>query len=145
MDIDSCCLDGNADAVEFCPHYPYHHVLAAATYNLKEGVEPSRRGKNESFFLKFSSRKPLERFSQILAFSMDIDSCCLDGNADAVEFCPHYPYHHVLAAATYYLKEGVEPSRRGSLSVYSVRADTRLELLNRVEMAGIFDVKWRHV
>ncbi|KAK1326246.1 WD-40 repeat-containing protein MSI5 [Acorus calamus] len=79
----------------------------------------------------------------ILSFSMDIDSCRLDGNADVVEFCPHYPYHHVLAAATYNLKEGVEPSRRGSLSVYSARADTGLELLNRVEMAGIFDVKWR--
>ncbi|KAK8337573.1 hypothetical protein V6Z12_A09G195200 [Gossypium hirsutum] len=36
MDVAHCYLEGNADAVEFCPHDGYQHVLAASTYTLKE-------------------------------------------------------------------------------------------------------------
>uniref|UniRef100_A0A5B7BX14 methylated diphthine methylhydrolase n=1 Tax=Davidia involucrata TaxID=16924 RepID=A0A5B7BX14_DAVIN len=74
---------------------------------------------------------------------MDVAHCYLDGNADAVEFCPHDSFCHVLAASTYTLQEGERPSRSGSISLFNVNADAgRLELFHRVETAGIFDVKW---
>lgn len=74
---------------------------------------------------------------------MDVAHCQLDGNADAVEFCPHKPYNHILAAATYTLQEGTQPTRSGSISLFDVNVDdNRLELLHRVETAGIFDMKW---
>ncbi|XP_052174691.1 uncharacterized protein LOC127789760 [Diospyros lotus] len=74
---------------------------------------------------------------------MDVAHCFLDGNADAVEFCPHESLHHVLAASTYTLQEGDKPSRSGSISLFNVDADMgRLELFHRVETAGIFDIKW---
>lgn len=73
---------------------------------------------------------------------MDIANFSLEGNADAVEFCPHYPSHHILAAATYTLQEGIQPNRSGSISLFSVSIDTGLQLLHRVETAGIFDIKW---
>ncbi|XP_008812176.1 diphthine methyltransferase [Phoenix dactylifera] len=73
---------------------------------------------------------------------MDVDSCYLDGNADAVEFCPHHPFHHILAAATYTLEEGNQPHRSGSISLFSADADVGLELLHRVRTTGIFDIKW---
>lgn len=69
--------------------------------------------------------------------------CYLQGNADAVEFCPHDTYHHVLAASTYTLQEGDQPSRSGSISLFNVDAELgRLELGHRVDTAGIFDIKW---
>ena len=72
--------------------------------------------------------------------------CHLDGNADAVEFCPHDSYTHVLAAATYTLEEGDKPSRSGSISLFDVDADSgRFELFHRVGVAGIFDIKWNPV
>lgn len=73
---------------------------------------------------------------------MDVASCHLDGNADAVEFCPHQPFHHILAAATYTLEEGIQPNRSGSISLFSADADTGLQLLYRFQTAGVFDVKW---
>ncbi|XP_043704271.1 diphthine methyltransferase [Telopea speciosissima] len=74
---------------------------------------------------------------------MDVAHCYLDGNADAVEFCPHQSFHHLLAASTYTLQEGVQPSRSGSISLFSVDANAcSLNLLHRVETAGIFDIKW---
>ncbi|XP_077241758.1 uncharacterized protein LOC143882182 [Tasmannia lanceolata] len=73
---------------------------------------------------------------------MDVAHYCLDGNADAVEFCPHYLFNHVLAAATYTLQEGVEPSRSGSISLFSVDIDRGLELFHCIETAGVFDIKW---
>ncbi|XP_062029492.1 uncharacterized protein LOC133745432 isoform X2 [Rosa rugosa] len=77
---------------------------------------------------------------------MDLAHCCLEGNADAVEFCPHESYRHVLAASTYTLQEGDQPSRAGSISLFSVDADTaRLDLCQRIETAGIFDIKWNPV
>ncbi|XP_057952625.1 uncharacterized protein LOC131146839 [Malania oleifera] len=78
---------------------------------------------------------------------MDVAHCYLDGNADAVEFCPHDSFHHVLAASTYTLQEGAQPSRSGSISLFNVDADNmdRLELFHRVETAGIFDIKWNPV
>lgn len=77
---------------------------------------------------------------------MDLGSCYLGGNADAVEFCPHRPFRHVLAAATYTLQEQ-ERDRAGSISLFSVDvasedASRRLQLLHTVETAGIFDMKW---
>lgn len=74
---------------------------------------------------------------------MDVAHCYLDGNADAVEFCPHESFHHVLAAATYTLQEGDQPSRSGSISLFNVNAEKGgLELFHRTEGAGIFDIKW---
>ncbi|KAG8065214.1 hypothetical protein GUJ93_ZPchr0004g38266 [Zizania palustris] len=85
-------------------------------------------------------------------FGMDLGSCYLGGNADAVEFCPHHPFHHVLAAATYTLQEqNEEPQdRAGTVSLFSVDADEedasqRLRLLHTVETAGVFDMKWSPV
>ena len=77
---------------------------------------------------------------------MDLGSCYLGGNADAVEFCPHRPFRHVLAAATYTLQEQ-ECDRAGTISLFSVDAASedasrRLRLLHTVETAGIFDMKW---
>ncbi|KAL6177480.1 hypothetical protein ACLB2K_049006 [Fragaria x ananassa] len=77
---------------------------------------------------------------------MDVAHCHLEGNADAVEFCPHESYRHVLAASTYTLQEGDQPSRAGSISFFDVDADmARLDLCHRVETAGIFDIKWNPV
>uniref|UniRef100_A0A1D1XY32 methylated diphthine methylhydrolase n=1 Tax=Anthurium amnicola TaxID=1678845 RepID=A0A1D1XY32_9ARAE len=73
---------------------------------------------------------------------MDVACFHLDGNADAVEFCPQYPFHHILAAATYTLQEGVQPARSGSISLFSVEDVVGLELIHRVETVGIFDIKW---
>lgn len=74
---------------------------------------------------------------------MDIGHCHLDGNADAVEFCPHESFHNVLAACTYTLQEGDQPSRTGSISLFDVDANSsRLSLIHRVQTAGIFDIKW---
>ncbi|OWM81455.1 diphthine methyltransferase homolog [Punica granatum] len=74
---------------------------------------------------------------------MDIAHCYMDGNTDAVEFCPHDDYHHVLATSTYTLLEGDNPSRSGSVSLFNVNADSsHLELFHRVEVPGIFDIKW---
>ncbi|KAF8390446.1 hypothetical protein HHK36_024972 [Tetracentron sinense] len=74
---------------------------------------------------------------------MDVAHCYLDGNPDAVEFCPHDSFHHVLAASTYTLQEGAQPNRSGSISLFSVDANVgNLELLHRTDTAGIFDIKW---
>lgn len=81
---------------------------------------------------------------------MDVADCFLDGNADVVEFCPRESFQHLLAAATYTLKEGDHPSRSGSISLFDVNADAGgggrgLDLLYRVETSGIFDMKWNPV
>ncbi|KAK8518217.1 hypothetical protein V6N12_017373 [Hibiscus sabdariffa] len=77
---------------------------------------------------------------------MDVAHCYLEGNADAVEFCPHNGYQHVLAASTYTLQEGEQPTRAGSISLFDVNAEKgNLELLHRVDTAGIFDIKWSTV
>ncbi|XP_009759212.1 uncharacterized protein LOC107772927 isoform X2 [Nicotiana tabacum] len=77
---------------------------------------------------------------------MDIAHCHLDGNADAVEFCLHESFHNVLAACTYTLQEGDQPSRTGSISLFDVDAESsRLSLTHRVQTAGIFDIKWSPV
>ncbi|KAF7831265.1 diphthine methyltransferase-like protein [Senna tora] len=74
---------------------------------------------------------------------MDIANCYLDGNADAVEFCPHDSYHNVLAASTYTLQEGDQPSRCGSISLFNIDGDIgSLDLVYRMETSGIFDIKW---
>ncbi|KAL6534762.1 hypothetical protein OROGR_013437 [Orobanche gracilis] len=74
---------------------------------------------------------------------MDVASCILDGNADAVEFCPDDLFYNVLAASTYVLQEGNCPSRSGSISLFDVDADSnRLDLIQKVETSGIFDIKW---
>ncbi|KAJ0106160.1 hypothetical protein Patl1_18065 [Pistacia atlantica] len=77
---------------------------------------------------------------------MDVAHCKLDGNADAVEFCPHDNYHRVLAASTYTLQEGDKPSRTGSISLFNVNAEeNNMELFYRRDTAGIFDIKWSPV
>lgn len=74
---------------------------------------------------------------------MEIGHCYLDGNPDAVEFCPYDSFRRVLAASTYTLQEGDRPSRSGSISLFEVDAEApRLRLFHRVETAGIFDIKW---
>ncbi|KAI3430181.1 WD_REPEATS_REGION domain-containing protein [Psidium guajava] len=78
--------------------------------------------------------------------SMDVAHFYLDGNTDAVEFCPHYSYNHVLAAATYTLQEGDNPSRSGSVVLFNVNAGSgQLDLLHCLESTGIFDIKWSPV
>lgn len=74
----------------------------------------------------------------------------LDGNADAVEFCPTPPFTHVLAAATYTLQEAREgehgPSRLGSLSLFTLGVEDAPHQLQQVHLlhtCGIFDIKWR--
>ncbi|KAL8154218.1 hypothetical protein V2J09_011978 [Rumex salicifolius] len=78
---------------------------------------------------------------------MDVAECYLDGNADAVEFCPHIGFENILAASTYTLHENADkPTRLGSISLFDVDAEgRRLELIHRVESAGIFDIKWNPV
>lgn len=77
---------------------------------------------------------------------MDVAHCYLDGNTDAVEFCPHSSYHHVLAASTYTLQEGDQPSRAGSISLFTIDAEARrLELSHHINTSGIFDIKWNPV
>ncbi|WOL02965.1 diphthine methyltransferase [Canna indica] len=73
---------------------------------------------------------------------MDVDSCYLDGNADAVEFCPCQPFHHILAAGTYTLQEGTQPHRLGSISLFSTDPVVGLQLLCHVPTVGVFDIKW---
>lgn len=77
---------------------------------------------------------------------MDLGHCTLDGNADAVEFCPHDGFRNILAAATYNLQEGDPPSRSGSISLFDVNGSSRsLNRIGNVETAGIFDIKWNPV
>ncbi|KAL2227975.1 diphthine methyltransferase homolog isoform X1 [Sesamum indicum] len=81
--------------------------------------------------------------SCIFRLYMEMGSCILDGNADAVEFCPHESFYNVLAASTYVLQEGDQPSRSGCITLFDVDAEAgRLELIQKVETAGIFDIKW---
>ncbi|KAL4298169.1 hypothetical protein GQ457_12G008000 [Hibiscus cannabinus] len=77
---------------------------------------------------------------------MDVAHCYLEGNADAVEFCPHDGYQNVLAASTYTLKEGEQPTRAGIISLFDVNAEKgNLELFHCVDTAGDFDIKWSPV
>ncbi|CAH9072133.1 unnamed protein product [Cuscuta europaea] len=74
---------------------------------------------------------------------MEVAHCYLDGNADAVEFCPQESFQHVLAASTYTLQEGDHPSRSGSISLFDVNVEEgRLDLMFRAERTGIFDIRW---
>ncbi|KAL9264538.1 Diphthine methyltransferase-like protein [Drosera capensis] len=86
---------------------------------------------------------------------MEIFSAHLDGNPDAAAFCPHVPYTNLLAVATYTLQQhqptthhdhdhGHEQTRLGSLSIFDVNAGDRgrVRVVDRVELAGVFDVKW---
>lgn len=73
---------------------------------------------------------------------MDIASFDLEGNADAVEFCPYPAFHELLAAATYTLQQdGNELTRSGSISLFSATT-TGLKLLHRIHTPGVFDIKW---
>eukprot|EP00249_Psilotum_nudum_P016197 c25710_g1_i1 orf=256-1485(-) len=74
-----------------------------------------------------------------------VASTFVEGNADAVEFCPTPPFHHVLAAATYTLHhQGDAPFRVGGLHVFSLENGGRsLRRLQQIETSGIFDIKWR--
>ncbi|CAN8317723.1 unnamed protein product [Cochlearia groenlandica] len=77
---------------------------------------------------------------------MDAAHCYLEGNADAVEFCPHKPYANLLAASTYTLEEGDLPSRSGSVYLFDIGdvEDIGLNLLQKVDTAGVFDIRWSH-
>ncbi|KAL3746180.1 hypothetical protein ACJRO7_015173 [Eucalyptus globulus] len=77
---------------------------------------------------------------------MDVAHFYLDGNTGAVEFCPHNPYSHVLAASTYTLQEGKNPSQSGSILLFTVDAGScQLDLFYCLESNGIFDIKWSPV
>lgn len=72
---------------------------------------------------------------------MDVANCILEGNPDAVEFCPDDLFHHILAVSTYTLQEGVQPSRFGSILLFNVDAEAgQLKPLHNVETAGVFDI-----
>ncbi|XP_010546421.1 PREDICTED: diphthine methyltransferase homolog [Tarenaya hassleriana] len=54
-------------------------------------------------------------------------------------------YTNLLAASTYTLQEGDRPSRSGSISLFDVDGggeDVRLNLIQHVETAGVFDIRW---
>ena len=72
---------------------------------------------------------------------MDAAHCYLEGNADAVEFCPHEPHANLLAASTYTLQEGDLPSRSGSVYLFDVE-HSRLNLLHKFDTTGVFDIRW---
>ncbi|KAG9449839.1 hypothetical protein H6P81_009804 [Aristolochia fimbriata] len=118
----------------------------------KYTLSPSRQFFSSNVFLAvWSSRVeevgegvfPIGRSSVYLgAYSMDVARYYLDGNADVVEFCPHYPFHHILAAATYTLEEGVQPNRSGSISLFNVDDTLGMGLLHNLKTAGVFDMKW---
>jgi diphthine methyl ester acylhydrolase len=87
--------------------------------------------------------------------AVEIASCYLEGNADAVEFCPHESFHYVFAAATYTLHEKpeAESHRAGTISLFScsnssdaddatTKSNGSLQLLCHDETPGIFDIKW---
>ncbi|KAF9622126.1 hypothetical protein IFM89_029410 [Coptis chinensis] len=89
---------------------------------------------------------PLFEMVFCVGFCMDVANCYLYGNVDAVEFCPHDSFHHVLAASTYTLQEGDHPNRSGSISLFAVDADQgKLDLFHHVETVGIFDIKWNPI
>lgn len=68
----------------------------------------------------------------------------LEGNADAVEFCPTPAYYNLLAAASYILIEGPTPTRVGGLYLFTLGDDGyNLQELQTIETSGIFDIKWR--
>ncbi|XP_038684027.1 diphthine methyltransferase homolog isoform X3 [Tripterygium wilfordii] len=114
-------------------------MLYLASTELKRKKRSTSRGYNKT---NRSRSKRRSTYSN----DMDVGYCYLDGNADAVEFCPHDSYHHVLAAAAYTLKEGDQPSRSGSISLFNVDADAgRFDLFHRVDTAGVFDIKWSPV
>ncbi|XP_057440994.1 uncharacterized protein LOC130732986 [Lotus japonicus] len=74
---------------------------------------------------------------------MDVAHCYLDGNADAVEFCSHDSNRDVLAASTYTLHEGDQPSRYGSISLFNIDVETsHFDMVYSEETCGIFDIKW---
>lgn len=66
----------------------------------------------------------------------------LEGNADAVEFCPTPAYQNFLAAASYTLIEGPTPTRVGAVYLFSLD-DENLKELQTMETSGVFDIKWR--
>ena len=66
----------------------------------------------------------------------------LDKNADAVEFCSHESFHHILAAASYTLEESSQPHRSGGVSLFSVDDNLGLKMIHQIETVGIFDIKW---
>ncbi|KAL2935957.1 Diphthine methyltransferase-like protein [Bienertia sinuspersici] len=77
---------------------------------------------------------------------MDLGHWFLEGNTDAVEFCPHDGFQNILAVATYNLQEGDPPSRFGSISLFDVNSKSRsLNRVGNVETAGIFDMKWNPI
>ncbi|KMT10615.1 hypothetical protein BVRB_5g117350 [Beta vulgaris subsp. vulgaris] len=77
---------------------------------------------------------------------MELGQYFLDGNPDAVEFCPHDGFLNILAVSTYTLQEGDQPSRLGSISLFDVNGSScSLDRIGSVETAGIFDIKWNPV
>ena len=74
---------------------------------------------------------------------MDVTCIHLDGNADAVAFCPDYLFQHILAATTYTLQESSKLCRVGILSLFSIHDKTHLNFLQKIKTSGIFDIKWR--
>jgi hypothetical protein len=126
-------------------------------------VKSETRGKNNLFFLVFMYQfhSPIKKSFVLVLFcmlfiihtcgfitgnylvSMDVAHCYLEGNADAVEFCPHNGHHNILAASTYTLEEGDQPSRYGSISLFNTDGDTdNLDKVYSEETSGIFDIKW---
>ncbi len=71
------------------------------------------------------------------------DTCILDLNADAVEFCARLGLQHLFAAGTYELDEATQ-TRAGRLYVYAVAGNLNaLQQIFTRDSAGIFDMKWR--
>lgn len=82
-----------------------------------------------------------------------IDTFDTEFSADSVEWCPIYPFTDIFACGTYQLAndeavgEAEKPKatiRLGRIYLFRV-SDRKLELLQRLDVPAVLDMKWMHV
>ncbi|KAL0368094.1 UNVERIFIED_CONTAM: hypothetical protein Scaly_1028300 [Sesamum calycinum] len=149
-----CSVEIRLAHQSFSPQF----AVSVADYE-QELVSPARR---ESYFRKLSlisyspptvSPDPLAScaasvFAQLL--KLRLQRLCVGGGKPHIRWkcrcrgvLSHESFYNVLAASTYVLQEGDRPSRSGCIMLFDVDAEAgQLELIQKVETAGIFDIKW---